>query len=175
MTLDSSKLIAKLMLHLQQDGSEDSSEASDMDNGLPDWSEAGEKIQGLFGDKIDVETGRLVYGIVSWCAALLPMIIWLAANKYPAVVPYKFVVYVHEVAWFPVAAMWVLSMFFKSELFNLIYRVSLYLSLAGPFFAYWISMAHLLVYTDATGLWNDAGMWISFIIFFVYTVFSMFF
>jgi len=146
-----------------------------MDDGLPDLSDVGDKIKGIFGDKISVETGVLVYGIVSWCAALLPLIIWLVANNFPAVVPYKFIVYVHEVAWFPFACMWVLAMFMKSELFQLLYRISLYMTMAGPWFAYWVSMAHLLIYTDATSLWADAGMWVSFAIFFVYTIFSMFF
>ena len=165
----------KLLFALMQDAGEPSDfDPNGTDGGHFPTYGTGDKAEKAFGiHKLKEETARTIYGAIALGSAITTILCYLLMNKFVATKTYKFIVYVHQGVWWPVAVTWICLYFFDGMLLRHLFEIAVTLSLAGPMFLYWVGLANTLVLVDDWKQWKTAGTWIYMICFIAYSLASV--
>ena len=115
-------------------------------------SEAGAEIK-AFVDELSEEfpLGRFVYiyAVGSWMLAIMPLVLYLFVSLTKIGAAFSWIINIHQLCWWPVAIAHSTLSIWDSEFTRKAFEISIWLSMAGPLFLYWVGFARMWMAADA--------------------------
>jgi hypothetical protein len=90
----------------------------------------------------------LLYGILAAVQPVVILVLYLLLNKYAVWAALRWVTFIFQGVWWPTFVAWICTSMFDSAQMREIFEIAAMISLAGPFFLYWVAMAEMLVKAD---------------------------